>query len=61
MKIGDLTEGMHAGVRSSRTDHTDLLARHPADAFFQNLLDGKAVDLTLPSAIGAAIILDDQL
>ena len=61
MKIRNLAEGVHPRVRAAGTDDADLLAGHPADAFLDDLLDGEAVGLMLPSAIGAAVILDDQL
>jgi hypothetical protein len=59
-EMGDLMEGMHPGIRPAGAYDPDLLAGHPADALLDNLLDGDAVDLALPAAIGAAVILDDQ-
>jgi len=60
MKICDLMEGVHPGVRASGTGQTNLLADHLAEAFLNNLLDGKSVALALPAAISAAVIFDDQ-
>ncbi len=58
--MGDLMEGVYPGIGPARADHPDRLAGHPADALLDDLLDGEAVDLPLPAAVGAAVVFDDH-
>jgi hypothetical protein len=60
MEIGDLTQGMDAGVRSPGADESDLLARHEGESGFDGSLDGGVAFLPLPSAISGAVVFDDQ-
>ena len=60
VKMGDLSYGMDPRIRTARTDYPTLLAGHPADRLLDELLNGKPVLLTLPAAVGRAVIFDDQ-
>ncbi len=59
--MGDLTEGMDAGVGAPGALDHDRLAAKGGDRLFDRLLYGAAVLLTLPADIGAAVIFDGQL
>jgi len=49
---------MHAGVGSSGGDNRHALSDNARHGFFQNLLNGNPVLLSLPAAVGRAVIFE---
>ena len=59
--MGDLAEGMDAGIGAAGALDRDRLAREGGDRLLDRLLHRAAVLLPLPADKGAAVIFDGQL
>jgi hypothetical protein len=60
MEIGDLTQRMNAGIRSSRAGHTRRFAQKGEKRALDNGLDGFSFGLDLPAAVPGAVVLNRE-
>ena len=56
----DLMDGMHTRIRATGRDDGYLLAGDLCYGFFQDLLNGDAIELSLPAAIGCTVISENH-